>query len=62
MEATRALCDELHTFRDGQSSARVLDAVDAFLEDGKASLRPKPLNLIRKIKIRRRLKRELRKL
>ncbi|MGP4844785.1 CDP-glycerol glycerophosphotransferase family protein [Marinobacter sp. 1Y8] len=62
MDATRELCDELHTFRDGQSSARVLDAVDAFLKDGKASLRPKPLNLIRKIKIRRRLKRELRKL
>lgn len=62
MDATRELCDELHTFRDGQSSSRVLDAVEAFLENGKTALKPKPLNLIRKIKIRRRLKREMRKL
>ena len=61
MSAARALCDELHGFRDGKSSARVIDAVDEFLTGEKGELRGKPLNILRKIKVRRRLKRELRK-
>jgi CDP-glycerol glycerophosphotransferase (TagB/SpsB family) len=38
--------------RDGQNSSRVLDAVDYFLQHDKAQLKPKPLNLLRKIKQR----------
>jgi len=60
MEATRALCDELHSFRDGCSSARVINAVDDFFENQQARLARKPLNLIRKLKVRRRLAREMR--
>ncbi|MCM0610919.1 CDP-glycerol glycerophosphotransferase family protein [Marinobacter sediminum] len=62
MAATRALCDDLHSFRDGHSSARVLDAVEDFIANKRSTLREKPLNLLRKIKVRRRLRRELKKM
>jgi len=62
MAATRSLCSDLHTYRDGQSSARVLDAVDDFLANKQAGLRRKPLNLLRKLKVRRRLRKELDKM
>ncbi|OEY66594.1 CDP-glycerol glycerophosphotransferase family protein [Marinobacter sp. X15-166B] len=61
LRASKALCHELHSFTDGQSSGRVLDAVEAFLQGGQTSLRRKPLNLVRKLKVRQRLKRELAK-
>tara|TARA_R110000823_G_scaffold315667_1_gene449308 strand:+ start:4226 stop:5296 length:1071 start_codon:yes stop_codon:yes gene_type:complete len=60
MSAARNLCDDLHSFRDGCSSARVLDAVESFFNNH-SNLKKKPLNLIRKIKVRRRLNRELAK-
>jgi CDP-glycerol glycerophosphotransferase (TagB/SpsB family) len=59
MEATRALCNDLHSFRDGCSSARVINAVDDFFENQQARLARKPLNLIRKLKVRSRLRKEL---
>lgn len=62
MSAARSLCDDLHSFRDGASSARVLDAVGDFIAHKKVGMKRKPFNLIRKLKIRRRLRRELRKL
>jgi len=61
MCAARSLCDDLHSFRDGASSARVLDAVDDFITNKKPGMNSKPFNFIRKIKVRRRLRRELRK-
>ncbi|WP_373001433.1 CDP-glycerol glycerophosphotransferase family protein, partial [Marinobacter sp.] len=60
MEATRELCNDLHSFRDGCSSVRVMDAVDDFLENQQGRLRRKPLNIVRKLKVRRRLAREMR--
>lgn len=60
MAQTRALCNELHSFRDGCSSARVIDSVDEFLENQQWKLKRKPLNLVRKLKVRRRLAKELR--
>jgi hypothetical protein len=59
MEATRDLCNELHSFRDGCSSARVLDGLERFLDIEHHTLKSKPLNLIRKLKVRRRLRKEL---
>lgn len=59
MRAARALCEELHGFSDGKSSGRIVDAVESFLETGYLRVSAKPMNLIRKIKVRRRLKREL---
>lgn len=59
MSAMRALCTELHSFTDGRSSMRVLDAVEGFLANGYKGLKRKPLNIMRKVKVRRRLKKEL---
>lgn len=42
--------------RDGHNSARVLDAVDDFIANYKGRLRRRPLNLLRRIKLRWRLK------
>lgn len=57
MDNMRRFADELHEFRDGQSSKRVLDAVERFL-DNPPKLKKKPLNLLRKIRIGLRLRRE----
>lgn len=54
MRAIRAYADAIHPCRDGRSSERVLAAVDEFLADGHAALRPKPRNLWRRFKMRRR--------
>lgn len=59
LEAARELCHDLHEFTDGQSSARVLEAVDDVLAAGPARRR-KPLNLWRKLKMRKRLHKALR--
>ena len=42
--------------RDGRNSARVLDAIDDFAAHYQGKLKPKPLNLVRKLKLRWRLK------
>ena len=44
------------THRDGKNSARVLDAVDDFILNYKDKIRKKPLNLFRKIQLRKRIK------
>jgi len=55
----KELMDNIHTYtmyheshRDGRNSARVLDAVDDFLLNYKGKIKSKPLNIIRKMKIR----------
>ena len=50
MAAIRAHGDDIHPYRDGLSSERVLDAAEAMLGDGRAALRRKPLNLVRRFK------------
>lgn len=50
MAAIKAHGDEIHPYRDGRSSERVLDATEAMLAGGKAKLRGKPLNLVRRYK------------
>lgn len=49
-----ALYHEAH--RDGRNARRVLDAVDDFIENYQGKIKPKPLNLFRKIKLRLKLK------
>ena len=44
-----------HPHRDGRSSERVLDAIDAFIANGARNRRRKPPNLWRKLKLRRRI-------
>lgn len=55
MEQIRRYADSIHPYRDGRSSERVLDAVDAFIAAGARNPRPKPRNWWRKLKIRKRL-------
>ncbi|MBE0507366.1 MAG: CDP-glycerol glycerophosphotransferase family protein [Marinospirillum sp.] len=52
LKAARELCHELHEFTDGQSSKRVLDAVDMLLAEQLPKLKAKPFNLLRKLKLR----------
>lgn len=57
MSAVRAYMDSLHPYRDGRSSERMLQAVDSFIGNNVAdSLNKKPLNLWRKIQMRKRMK------
>lgn len=44
-----------HPYSDGKSSERVIDACISFLYEDKSYLEPKPLNLIRKYKVRKQL-------
>ena len=46
---------DLHPFNDGMSSARILDATEELVTSGLAHLKPKPLNLFRKLKMRKKL-------
>lgn len=45
-----------HPYTDGQSSGRIIDAAIRFLEKDKTHLKKKPLNLVRKWKVRKLLK------
>lgn len=47
--------NQLHPYFDGKSSKRILDAAIDFLHEDKTHLKSKPLNLVRKYKIRRKL-------
>ena len=55
MQAIGAFADAIHPWRDGRSSERVLDAIDTFIASGASNRKRKPLNLWRKLKIRRRI-------
>ncbi|MCF4101335.1 CDP-glycerol glycerophosphotransferase family protein [Gillisia sp. M10.2A] len=56
MNAIDANVAKMHPYSDGNSSKRVIDACIDFLHEDKSHLKAKPLNLIRKYKIRKRLK------
>ncbi|HET7360117.1 MAG TPA: CDP-glycerol glycerophosphotransferase family protein [Rhodanobacteraceae bacterium] len=55
MQAIRDYADAIHPYRDGRSSERVLDAIDAFIAGGARNRRRKPWNPWRKLKLRRRI-------
>jgi len=55
-EAAKAFIENIHPYQDGKSSERVLDATEKRLELGPQGLKKKPLNLLRKLKIRTKLK------
>lgn len=55
MERVRAYTLHHEPYRDCRCSERVLDAVDDFLSHGRAGMKRKPLNLVRKWKVRRKL-------
>ena len=45
----------MHPYKDGQSSKRLIDACLEFLHADKTHLKPKPLNLVRKLQERKKL-------
>jgi CDP-glycerol glycerophosphotransferase (TagB/SpsB family) len=55
MRAIREYGEAIHPWRDGASSERILDAIDAFIAAGARNRRSKPLNFWRKLKLRRRI-------
>ncbi len=55
MQAVRDYANSIHPNRDGHSSERVLAAVDNFIARGARNAKSRPLNLWRKLKIRKRL-------
>lgn len=52
----RRHCQYIHPSNDGGASERVLEAIDQLLESGLAHLKAKPLNLVRRLKMRKKLK------
>tara|TARA_R110002050_G_scaffold100580_1_gene208079 strand:- start:8648 stop:9733 length:1086 start_codon:yes stop_codon:yes gene_type:complete len=55
IEYIKKYANESHTFKDGKSSKRVIDATLNFLYKDKTHLKIKPLSIIRKYKIRKKL-------
>ena len=55
MRAIRDYADAIHPYRDGRSSERVLDAIEAFIDAGARNRVAKPANLWRKLRLRRRI-------
>lgn len=55
-ERGRNLADQMHPYRDGKSSDRVLDAIGKLVTQGLSADRRKPLNLIRRMKIARKMR------
>lgn len=53
MENIKQFMDQVHPFRDGKASVRILDAVDDFAANYKGKIKKKPLNLFRKLKLRK---------
>lgn len=56
MKEAKKFIKEMHPYMDGRSGHRVLNAVDDFIAHFAAKLKPKPLNLWRKLQVRQRLK------
>ncbi len=55
MKEIKTYSDHIHPYRDGRSSIRVLEAADRFVAKGRDHLKPRPLNLIRRMKVRKQL-------
>jgi CDP-glycerol glycerophosphotransferase (TagB/SpsB family) len=55
MKEIKEYAAHIHPYRDGLSSIRVLEAVDRLVAKGRDHLKPQPLNLIRRLKIRKQL-------
>jgi len=53
MKNIRNFMDKVHPLRDGKASARILDAVDDFIKNYQGKIKKKPLNLFRKLKLRK---------
>lgn len=55
MSSIEDYCNEVHPYCDGESSPRVVKATNALIESGIGHLKKKPLNIRRKLAMRRKL-------
>lgn len=55
MQKIDAYCEEIHPYHDGSASERVIKATNNLIGHGISHLKRKPLNLIRKLKLRKKL-------
>lgn len=55
MKNIKEFMEEVHPFRDGKASVRVLDATDDFIKNYKGKIKKKPFNFFRKLKVRQRV-------
>jgi CDP-glycerol glycerophosphotransferase (TagB/SpsB family) len=46
---------KMHPYSDGKSSMRIMDAVDGMINSDRSSLKAKPLNILRSLKLRKKL-------
>lgn len=51
----RKLAEQMHPYRDGQSSKRLLDAIVNTLASGKSNKKRLPLNMLRNLKMRKKM-------
>lgn len=56
LDSINKYAQELHPYKDGQSSVRIIDAIEHIIKHGKKAAKPLPLNLFRNIKQRVKLK------
>jgi CDP-glycerol glycerophosphotransferase (TagB/SpsB family) len=52
IQEANILVNSLHDFHDGNSSKRVLDAIESLMQNSNLIKKSKPLNLLRKMKVR----------
>ena len=55
MQKIKKYCELIHPYKDGGSSVRVLRAVEYFIDNKFLGLKNKPVNLLRKLKMRKKL-------
>jgi len=55
MAAINSFANQIHPWRDGRSALRILEAIDKFIAQGGKNPKRKPLNLWRKLKLRKTL-------
>ncbi len=53
MENIHNFMQIIHPYKDGKASARILDATDDFIANYKGKIKKKPLNIFRKLKLRK---------
>ena len=54
-DAIKNYSNDLHPYKDGRSSQRIMDAVEMILTNGKSAKKRKPFNIFRSFKIRKKL-------
>lgn len=55
MQKIDSYCEEIHPYHDGCASEKVIKATNSLINSGVSHLKKKPLNLIRQLKLRKKL-------